>query len=43
MKHHTKAARRLRKLPAEAEQRLWSRLRGEQLGVAFRRQHPVKG
>jgi very-short-patch-repair endonuclease len=43
MKHHTKAARRLRKLPTEAEQRLWSRLRGAQLGVAFRRQHPVKG
>ncbi len=43
MKHHTKAARRLRKLPTEAEQRLWSRLRGEQSGVAFRRQHPVKG
>ncbi len=43
MKHHTKAARRLRKLPTEAEQRLWSRLRGDQLGVAFRRQHPVKG
>ena len=43
MKHHTKAARRLRKLPTEAERRLWARLRGEQLGVAFRRQHPVKG
>ena len=43
MKHHTKAARRLRKQPTEAEQRLWSRLRGEQLGVAFRRQHPIKG
>ena len=43
MKHHTKAARRLRKLPTEAEQRLWSRLRGEQLDIAFRRQHPVKG
>ena len=43
MRHHTKAARRLRKMPTEAEQRLWSRLRGEQVGVAFRRQHPVKG
>ncbi len=43
MKHHTVAARRLRKLATEAEQRLWSRLRHEQLGVAFRRQHPVKG
>jgi len=43
MKHHTTQARRLRKLPTDAEQRLWSRLRGEQLGVAFRRQHPVKG
>ncbi len=43
MKHHTKAARRLRKLPTAAEHRLWSCLRGEQLGIAFRRQHPVKG
>jgi very-short-patch-repair endonuclease len=43
MKHHTAAARRSRKLPTDAEQRLWSRLRHEQLGVAFRRQHPVRG
>ena len=25
----------------DAERRLWSRLRGEQLGVKFRRQHPL--
>ena len=25
----------------ESERRLWSRLRGEQLGVKFRRQHPL--
>ncbi|MDO9315239.1 MAG: DUF559 domain-containing protein [Burkholderiaceae bacterium] len=27
----------------DAERRLWSRLRGEQLGVKFRRQHPLGG
>ena len=43
MKHHTAAARRLRKLPTDAEQRLWPRLRGAQLGTAFRRQHPLAG
>lgn len=43
MKHHTAAARRLRKRPTEAEQRLWARLRREQLGIPFRRQHPLKG
>ena len=43
MKHHTVAARQLRRLPTEAERRLWSRLRHEQLGITFRRQHPVKG
>ncbi|KNZ32687.1 MAG: hypothetical protein AD742_10735 [Methylibium sp. NZG] len=26
---------------ADAERRLWSRLRHEQLGVKFRRQHPI--
>ena len=25
----------------DGERRLWSRLRGEQLGVKFRRQHPL--
>ena len=27
----------------DAERALWSRLRGEQLGVKFRRQHPLGG
>jgi very-short-patch-repair endonuclease len=27
----------------DAERKLWQRLRGEQLGVKFRRQHPVLG
>ena len=43
MKHHTQAARLQRRTPTEAEQRLWSRLRREQLGIAFRRQHTVAG
>ena len=30
----------LRKNSTDAERRLWHRLRGEQLGVRFRRQHP---
>lgn len=35
-------ARRLRKRPTEAEQRLWSRLRRQQLdGFRFRRQAPI--
>ena len=34
-------ARTLRTAMTDAERRLWSRLRGEQLGVKFRRQHPV--
>lgn len=33
-------ARRLSKTMTEAEQALWRRLRGRQLGVKFRRQHP---
>lgn len=36
-------ARLLRKNPTDAEKRLWSRLRGNQLGCKFRRQHPVGG
>ena len=37
-----KTARRLRKNPTEAEQRLWSRLRRRQLdGYFFRRQAPI--
>lgn len=36
-----KYARDLRRAMTEAETRLWSHLRGEQLGVKFRRQHPL--
>ena len=43
MRHHTAAARRLRRQPTEAERRLWQRLRNERLGIAFRRQHPLAG
>jgi very-short-patch-repair endonuclease len=34
-------ARKLRHAMTDSERRLWSRLRMEQLGVKFRRQHPV--
>ncbi len=34
-------ARSLRRDMTDSERRLWSRLRGEQLGVKFRRQHPL--
>ena len=34
-------ARQLRRDQTDAERRLWSRLRSAQLGVKFRRQHPV--
>ena len=34
-------ARALRRGMTDSERRLWSRLRMEQLGVKFRRQHPV--
>lgn len=34
-------AKTLRCAMTESEQRLWTRLRGEQLGVKFRRQHPL--
>jgi very-short-patch-repair endonuclease len=34
-------ARQLRREPTGAEARLWSRLRGKQLGVKFRRQRPI--
>ena len=33
----------LRRAMTDSERRLWSRLRGEQLGVKFRRQHPLGG
>jgi very-short-patch-repair endonuclease len=36
------AAKQLRKAMTDAELRLWQRLRGEQLGVKFRRQHPFE-
>ena len=34
-------ARFLRGTMTDSERRLWSRLRGEQLGAKFRRQHPL--
>jgi len=40
-KRLTPLARKLRKDPTEAEKRLWSRLKGEQLGVKFTRQFPI--
>jgi len=36
------AAKELRKAMTDAENKLWQRLRGEQLGVKFRRQHPFE-
>ena len=38
--HIAKNARALRKQMTDVERLLWTRLRGEQLGVKFRRQHP---
>jgi BirA family biotin operon repressor/biotin-[acetyl-CoA-carboxylase] ligase len=40
-KRLTPLARKLRKDPTEAEKRIWSRLKGEQLGVKFTRQFPI--
>jgi len=37
----TMRARALRKKMSPIEQRLWHALRGAQLGVSFRRQHPI--
>jgi BirA family biotin operon repressor/biotin-[acetyl-CoA-carboxylase] ligase len=34
-------ARALRAAMTDSERKLWSRLRGEQMGVKFRRQHPL--
>ncbi len=34
-------ARSLRRDMTDSERKLWSKLRGEQLGVKFRRQHPL--
>jgi len=39
--HHFGRARTLRKNQTTAEQKLWQALRREQLGVKFRRQHPI--
>ena len=36
-------AKDLRKGMTDAEQKLWQHLRGRQLGVRFRRQHPFEG
>ncbi|MEF3168824.1 MAG: DUF559 domain-containing protein [Deltaproteobacteria bacterium] len=38
---HFQRARELRKETTPAERQLWHALRGEQLGVKFRRQHPI--
>jgi len=40
-KRLTHVAQRLRANPTEAEKRLWARLKGRQLGVAFTRQCPI--
>lgn len=40
-KRLTPVARKLRRNPTEAERRLWSRLRGDQLGARFTRQYPI--
>ena len=40
-KRLTPVARKLRREPTQAEKRLWSRLRGGQLGVRFTRQLPI--
>ena len=40
-KRLTPIARKLRADPTEAEKRLWSRLRGQQMGAKFTRQFPL--
>ena len=40
-KRLTSVAQKLRADPTEAEKRLWSRLRGQQLGAKFTRQYPI--
>ena len=42
-KRLTPVAQKLRREPTESEIRLWSRLRGSQLGVQFTRQFPIGG
>jgi very-short-patch-repair endonuclease len=39
--NHFELARGMRKAPTNAERILWTHLRRNQLGVAFRRQHPI--
>jgi len=40
-KRLTPVAQRLRREPTDAEKRLWSRLRGKQLGIQFTRQYQI--
>ncbi|MDA1001568.1 MAG: endonuclease domain-containing protein [bacterium] len=40
-KERRERSRELRSAPTEAEKKLWEHLRRKQLGVHFRRQHPV--
>lgn len=42
MDRDTIHARKLRKNMTEAEKTLWSRIKGDQLGFRFRRQHSLK-
>jgi very-short-patch-repair endonuclease len=37
----TARARQLRRDMTDAEKKLWARLRGDQLGISFRRQNPI--
>ena len=39
--HQRRYAREMRRRPTWAEFRLWQALKGSQLGVKFRRQHPI--
>ncbi|NOK61253.1 MAG: hypothetical protein GFH27_549305n22 [Chloroflexi bacterium AL-W] len=39
--HHFERSRKLRRNQTPAEQILWAKLRGKQLGYKFRRQHPI--
>ncbi|MDX2094507.1 MAG: endonuclease domain-containing protein [Alphaproteobacteria bacterium] len=41
--HLIERSRTLRVASTEVEKRLWQRLRNRQLGVKFRRQHPLQG
>ena len=37
----TSRARQLRRAMTDAEKKLWWRVRNDQLGLSFRRQHPI--